>query len=41
MCFVPACFEMAGMILAAPRLLGVSVLEAAILGAIVAAVSRL
>ena len=39
MCFVPACFEMAGMILAAPRLLGVSVLEAAILGAIVAAVS--
>lgn len=39
MCFVPACFEIAGMVCAAPRLLGVSVLEAAILGAVVAAVS--
>lgn len=39
MCFLPACFEIAGMILIAPRLLGVSVLEAAIMGAVVAAVS--
>ena len=28
MCFVPACFEIAGMILLAPTLLGISVLEA-------------
>ena len=39
MCFVPACFEIVGMILIAPPLLGVSVLEAAIMGTIVAAVS--
>ena len=39
MCFLPACFEMAGMVLLAPRLLGVSVLEAAIMGAVVGAVS--
>jgi NhaP-type Na+/H+ or K+/H+ antiporter len=39
MCFVPACFEIAGMILIAPPLLGISVLEAAIMGAVVAAVS--
>jgi len=39
MCFVPACFEIAGIILLAPKLLGVSVLEAAIMGAVVAAVS--
>ena len=30
MCFLPACFEIAGMVLLAPRLLGVSVLDAAI-----------
>ena len=35
MCFVPACFEMLGMILLAPRFLDVSVLEAAIMGAVV------
>lgn len=39
MCFVPATFELIGMILLAPRLLGVSVPEAAIMGAVVAAVS--
>ena len=39
MCFVPACFEMAGMVLLAPRLLGISVIDAAIMGAVVAAVS--
>ena len=39
MCFVPACFEMTGMILIAPHLLGVSVIEAAVMGAVVAAVS--
>lgn len=39
MCFVPACFEIVGMILVAPPLLGISVLEAAIMGSVVAAVS--
>lgn len=39
MCFVPACFEMVGMVLLAPRILGVSVIDAAIIGAVVAAVS--
>ena len=31
MCFVPACFEMVGMILLAPKLLGISLLDAAII----------
>lgn len=39
MCFVPACFEMAGMLLLAPRILGISTLDAAIMGAVIAAVS--
>lgn len=39
MCFVPATVELIGMLLLAPRILGVSVLEAAIMGAVVAAVS--
>ncbi|MEG0854606.1 MAG: cation:proton antiporter, partial [Angelakisella sp.] len=39
MCFVPACFEIAGMLLLAPPLLGISLTEAAIMGAVVAAVS--
>lgn len=39
LCFAPACFEIAGMLLLAPRLLGVSLLEAAIMGSVVAAVS--
>ena len=38
-CFVPACLEIAGMILLAPGLLGISVLDAAIMGTVVAAVS--
>lgn len=39
MCFVPACAEMLGTILLAPRLLGVSTLEAAVIGSTIAAVS--
>ena len=39
MCFVPACFEIVGMVALAPRLLGISMLEAAIMGSVVAAVS--
>lgn len=39
MCFVPACIEMLGTIIFAPILLGVSVLEAAIIGSVIAAVS--
>lgn len=39
MCFVPACFEILGVVLIAPQILGVSILEAAIMGAVVAAVS--
>lgn len=39
MCFVPACFEMLGVILVAPKLLDITVLEAAIMGATIAAVS--
>lgn len=39
MCFVPATFEILGMILLAPKIMGVSVLEAAVMGAVLAAVS--
>ncbi len=39
MCFVPACFEIVGMIVIAPKLLGISILDAAIMGAVVGAVS--
>ena len=39
MCFVPASFELVGMILLAPKLLGLTTLEAAIMGAVLAAVS--
>lgn len=39
MCFVPACFEILGMVILAPVLLHVTVLEAAIMGAVVGAVS--
>ncbi len=39
MCFLPASFELLGMLLLAPKLLGMSVLEAAVLGAVLAAVS--
>ena len=39
MCFVPASFELLGMLLLAPKLMGLSVLEAAVMGAVLAAVS--
>uniref|UniRef100_UPI00402964D4 cation:proton antiporter n=1 Tax=Eshraghiella crossota TaxID=45851 RepID=UPI00402964D4 len=39
MCFLPASFELLGIILIAPKALGMSVLEAAIMGAVLAAVS--
>ena len=39
MCFVPACFEILGIVLIAPKLMGITVIEAAIMGAAVAAVS--
>ena len=39
MCFVPACFEIAGVVIIAPLLLDISYLEAAIIGAVLAAVS--
>lgn len=39
MCFVPASFEIVGMLILAPRLLHVSLLEAAVLGTVIAAVS--
>ena len=39
MCFVPASFELIGMIIIAPKLLGISIIEAAIMGAVLAAVS--
>ena len=39
MCFVPACIELAGTVLLAPVLLGVTLLEAAIMGSVLAAVS--
>ena len=39
MCFVPACFEILGMLVLAPALLGVSLMDAAIMGAVVGAVS--
>ncbi len=39
MCFVPACFEIVGVMLIAPPILGVSLMEAAVMGTVVAAVS--
>lgn len=39
MCFVPACFEILGMILLAPIFLGISPLEGAVMGTVIAAVS--
>ena len=39
LCFVPASFEMAGIVLLAPPLLGVSYLDAAVMGTVLAAVS--
>ena len=39
MCFVPALVEMVGTIIFAPLLLGISILEAAVMGSVIAAVS--
>lgn len=39
MCFIPACFEILGMLIFAPAFLGITRLEAAIMGTVVAAVS--
>lgn len=39
MCFVPACFELLAMVTFAPAILGITRLEAAIMGTVVAAVS--
>lgn len=39
MCFVPALFEIGGMLILAPKLLGLSLLDSAILGTVIAAVS--
>lgn len=39
MCFIPATLEILGVILIAPKLLGITVLEAAIVGSVIAAVS--
>lgn len=39
MCFLPALFEITGTVLIAPKLLGITVLEAAIIGSVIAAVS--
>ena len=39
MCFVPACFELMGTIILAPKILNISILDAAILGSVIAAVS--
>lgn len=39
MCFLPACFEIAMVILVAPKLLGLTILESAIMGSVIAAVS--
>ncbi|MEG1781906.1 MAG: cation:proton antiporter [Oscillospiraceae bacterium] len=39
MCFLPACFEIVGMVILAPLFLGITRLEAAIMGTVVAAVS--
>ena len=39
MCFVPACFEILGMALLAPALLGISLTDALVMGSVVGAVS--
>lgn len=39
MCFVPACTEIIGTVILAPKLLGVTPLEAAIIGSVISAVS--
>lgn len=39
MCFVPATFEILGMLVLAPKILGINLIEAAVLGTVIAAVS--
>ena len=39
LCFLPACFEIVGTVLLAPRLFNISLIEAAVLGTVIAAVS--
>lgn len=39
MCFIPATFEIIGMLILAPKLLGLSLLDSAVLGTVIAAVS--
>ncbi len=39
MCFIPACFEILGVVLIAPRVLDITLLDAAIMGSVLAAVS--
>ena len=39
MCFIPACFEIVGMVVLAPAILNISCVEAVIMGAVIAAVS--
>ncbi|MGL5682242.1 MAG: cation:proton antiporter [Marinifilaceae bacterium] len=39
MCFVPACMEIVGVMLIAPPLMGITLIEAAVMGTVVAAVS--
>lgn len=39
MCFVPACFEIVGMVFVGQKLLGLTLIEAAVLGTVIAAVS--
>lgn len=39
LCFLPACVEILGMLILAPMFFGISLLEAAIMGAVIAAVS--
>ena len=39
MCFLPACFEIAAMVLIAPRIFNITVIEAVLLGSVIGAVS--
>lgn len=39
MCFIPACFEILGMVFLGPKILDITYLEAAIMGSVIAAVS--
>lgn len=39
MCFIPACFEITGMLIIAPMLFGIGLMDAAIMGTVIAAVS--